>query len=95
MVLNDLKNRGVKDVYVFCIDGLAGFRGAIGAVCLQSQMHRCIIHQIRSSTRHVSYKHIKALMVDLKQVYQAINEDEEMKKLLHFKENWGKNILHV
>ena len=52
-VLNDLNNRGVKDVYLFCIDGLNGFREAIGAVYPKAQIQRCIIHQIRSSTRYV------------------------------------------
>ena len=64
--MNDLKNRGVKDVYVFCVDGLAGFREAINAAFPKSQIQRCIIHQIRSSTRYVSYKDIKSLMTDLK-----------------------------
>ena len=89
-VMNDLKNRGVKDVYVFCVDGLAGFREAINAAFPKSQIQRCIIHQIRSSTRYVSYKDIKALMADLKKVYQAINEDEAMNALLEFKEKWQK-----
>lgn len=89
-VLNDLKNRGVQDVYVFCVDGLNGFREAIGAVYPKAQIQRCIVHQIRSSTRYVSYKDIKALMADLKPVYQAINEDEGIKALLLFTEKWGK-----
>ena len=54
-VMNDLKNRGVNDVYVFCVDGLTGFREAINAAFPKSQIQRCIIHQIRSSTRYVSY----------------------------------------
>lgn len=89
-VLNDLKNRGVQDVYVFCVDGLTGFREAIGAAYPKSQIQRCIIHQIRSSTRYVSYKDIKALMADLKPVYQAVNEDEGMAALIRFTEKWGK-----
>lgn len=89
-VLNDLKNRGVQDVYVFCVDGLNGFREAIGAVYPKSQIQRCVIHQIRSSTRYVSYKDIKPLMADLKPVYQAINEEEGMAALLRFTEKWGK-----
>ena len=87
-VMNDLKNRGVKDVYVFCVDGLTGFREAINAAFPMSQIQRCIIHQIRSSTRYVSYKDIKTLMADLKKVYQAINEEEAMNALLEFKEKW-------
>ncbi len=89
-VMNDLKNRGVKDVYVFCVDGLAGFREAINAAFPRAQIQRCIIHQIRSSTRYVSYKDIKSLMADLKKVYQAINEDEALNALVEFKEKWQK-----
>lgn len=89
-VLNDLKNRGIEDVYVFCVDGLTGFRDAIAATFPKSQIQRCIIHQIRSSTRYVSYKDIKPLMADLKKVYQAINEDEARDALVQFKDNWAK-----
>ena len=89
-VMNDLKNRGIKDVYVFCVDGLTGFRDAIAAAFPKSQIQRCIIHQIRSSTRYVSYKDIKPLMADLKKVYQAINEDEAKNALIQFKDNWAK-----
>ena len=89
-VMNDLKNRGIKDVYVFCVDGLTGFREAINTAFPKAQIQRCIIHQIRSSTKYVSYKDIKALMADLKQVYQAINEDEAMNALVRFKEKWEK-----
>ncbi len=89
-VLNDVKTRGVKDVFLFCVDGLTGFREAIQAVYPNSQIQRCIIHQIRSSTRFVSYKHIKPLMSDLKKVYQAVSEDEAMNNLIIFKDKWGK-----
>ena len=89
-VMNDLKNRGVKDVYVFCVDGLTGFREAINAAFPHSQIQRCIIHQIRSSTRYVNYKDIKAVMADLKKVYQAVSEDEALNALMQFKENWQK-----
>ena len=89
-VMNDLKNRGIKDVYVFCVDGLTGFREAINAALPKSQIQRCIIHQIRSSTRYVTYKDIKAVMADLKRVYQAINEDEAMNALSEFKKKWAK-----
>ena len=84
-VMNDLRNRGIKDVYVFCVDGLNGFREAINAAFPHSQIQRCIIHQIRSSTKYVSYKDIKAVMADLKKIYQAINEDEARNALIQFK----------
>lgn len=89
-VLNDLKNRGVQSVYVFCVDGLTGFREAISSVYPKAQIQRCIIHQIRSSTKFVSYKDIKKLMSDLKTVYQAISEEEALNNLMKFKETWGK-----
>jgi transposase-like protein len=90
-VLNDMKTRGVRDVYLFCVDGLTGFREAIEAVYPMSQIQRCIIHQIRSSTRYVSYKDIKELMRDLKAVYQSVTEDEALNALIRFKEKWSKS----
>jgi len=89
-VLNDLKSRGVTDVYLFCVDGLSGFREAIGSAYPKAQIQRCIIHQIRYSTRFVSYKDIKELMADLKLVYKAVTEDEALNNLMIFKEKWGK-----
>lgn len=88
-VLNDLKSRGVLDVYLFCVDGLKGFREAIAAVYPKAQIQRCIIHQIRYSTRFVGYKDIKQLMADLKLVYRAVTEEEALENLMTFKEKWG------
>lgn len=90
-VLTELKSRGVKDVYLFCVDGLTGFREAIEAVYPKAEIQRCIIHQIRYSTRFVSYKDIKALMADLKLVYTAVTEDEALNNLIRFKEKWSKS----
>lgn len=89
-VLNDLKSRGVLDVYLFCVDGLKGFKDAISAVYPKAQIQRCIIHQIRYSTRFVGYKDIKQLMADLKLVYKAVTEEEALENLKAFKEKWGK-----
>lgn len=89
-VLNDLKSRGVLDVYLFCVDGLKGFQEAICAVYPKAQIQRCIIHQIRYSTRYVGYKDIKPLMADLKLVYKAVTEEEAFGNLMAFKEKWGK-----
>lgn len=90
-VMNDLKNRGIRDVYVFCVDGLTGFREAIGAAFPKSQIQRCIVHQIRSSTEYVNWKDMKEVMADLKKIYGAINEDEAMQGMVEFKEKWAKN----
>ncbi len=87
-VLNELKSRGVKNVDLFCVDGLSGFREAINAVYPFAGIQRCIIHQIRSSSRFVSYKHIKEFTADLKLVYGELNEEAAMEKLIDFKEKW-------
>ena len=65
-VLNGLKSRGAMDVYLLCTDGLCGMMEAIQAVYLNSRLQRCIVHQIRSSTRFVSWKDIKLVAADLK-----------------------------
>ncbi len=88
-VLTDLKNRGVQKVTIFSVDGLSGFEQAIKATYPESIVQRYIIHQIRSSTRYVSYKHIKELMRDLKSVYQAPNEESGYQMLMGFEEKWG------
>jgi transposase-like protein len=87
-VLNELKNRGVQDILIACIDGLTGFKEAINAVFGKTKIQRCIIHQIRSSTRYVSYKDIKALMADLKLVYKAPTEKAASVNLDKFEEKW-------
>ena len=92
-VLNELKSRGVKNVDLFCVDGLSGFREAINAVYPFAGIQRCIIHQIRSSSRFVSYKHIKTFTADLKLVYGALNEEAAMEKLIEFKEKWHHRTL--
>jgi transposase-like protein len=89
-VLNEIKSRGVKTVDLFCVDGLSGFREAINAVYPLAEIQRCIIHQIRSSTKFVSYKHIKEFVADLKLIYSALNEEFALEKLFAFKEKWQK-----
>ena len=87
-VLNDLKSRGVLDVYLFCTDGLCGMPQAIQAVYPKSRLQRCIVHQIRSSTKYVSYKDIKQLVADLKKIYTAVTEEEATQQLDNFAEKW-------
>lgn len=86
-VLHDLKKRGVNDVYVFCMDGLTGFRETINASFPKLQIQHCIVRQIRSSTRYVSYN-IKELTSDLKLIYRVINEDEVFSELQKFEQKW-------
>ena len=89
-VLNDLKSRGVLDVYLFCTDGLCGMMEAIRAVYPQSRLQRCIVHQIRSSTRFVSWKDVKQVAADLKKIYTSVTLDEAEENLLRFSEKWRK-----
>ena len=89
-VLTDLKNRGVKDVLIFSVDGLPGFKEAISASYPQSIIQRCIIHQIRNTFKYVSYKYSKELMNDFKVIYKAVNENEALSALDVVEEKWGK-----
>ena len=88
-VLNDLKNRGVQNVLIFCVDGLNGFKEAIGATFPFAKIQRCIIHQIRSSMKYIPYKDRKAFIADLKGVYTSVNEEIAMDNLLAMKDKWG------
>ena len=76
------------DVYLFCTDGLCGMMEAIRAVYPQSRLQRCIVHQIRSSTRFVSWKDIKQVVADLKKIYTSATLDEAEENLLQFSEKW-------
>ncbi len=89
-VLNDLKNRGVQNVLIFCVDDLNGFKEAIGAVYPFARIQRCIIHQIRSSMKYIPYKDRKVFVSDLKTVYSAVNEDSAMNNLMSLKDKWDK-----
>lgn len=88
-ILNGLKNRGVEDILIACVDGLTGFPQAIEAVFPQTEIQQCIIHQIRNTTKFVSYKEIKSLMVDLKRVYAAPTEEVALAELDSFDRKWG------
>lgn len=88
-VLNGLKNRGVSDILIASVDGLSGFVDAIHAAFPKTEVQRCIIHQIRSSCRYVSYKDIKQFTADLKPVYKAATEDIALAALDEFEAKWG------
>lgn len=87
-ILNGLKNRGVEDILITCVDGLVGFPEAITAVYPKTEIQQCVIHQIRNGTKYVSYKDIKALMADLKRVYGAIDEETALYELEQFATKW-------
>jgi transposase-like protein len=89
-VLNSLRNRGVEDVFIACTDNLTGFSNAIEAVFPKTDIQNCIIHQLRNSSKYVSYKDLKSLMADLKQVYAAVDEPSAEAALDRFAEKWDK-----
>lgn len=88
-VLTDLKNRGVRDILIACVDGLKGFPDAIQSVFPQTEVQLCIVHLIRSSTRQVAYSEMKEVAADLKPIYTAPNADEAERQLDGFDKKWG------
>ena len=88
-VMNGLKNRGVQDILIACVDGLTGFPQAIEAIYPKTEIQQCIIHQIRNTTRYVSYKDLRELMADLKRVYAAVDEQTALSELDNFDEKWS------
>jgi putative transposase len=88
-VLNELKNRGVKDILITCVDNLTGFSQAIAAAFPLTEIQKCVIHQIRNSIRYVSYKDLKQVTADLKPVYKAATEEAAQVALDRFEETWG------
>ncbi len=89
-VLNSLRNRGIEDIFIACTDNLCGFSAAIEAVFPKTEVQNCIIHQIRNSSKYVSYKDLKVLMADLKAIYAAVDEDAALMALDTFSEHWDK-----
>jgi putative transposase len=89
-VLNGLKTRGVEDILIASVDGLKGFVEAIEVAFPTTEVQRCIIHQIRASTRYVSYKDVKAFIADLRPVYKAATEKDALGALDEFENKWSK-----
>ena len=87
-VLNELKNREVKDILVICADGLTGIKEAIGAAFPKTEYQRCIVHQVRNTLKYVPDKDRKAFATDLKTIYQAPDEKKALVALEHVTEKW-------
>jgi len=88
-VLTELKQRGVKDIYVACMDGLKGLPGAVNAVFPQTLTQLCIVHLVRASLRYVSSKNVRAVVAALKRIYQSISKEEAAAELDAFETEWG------
>lgn len=87
-VLTELNNRGVKDIFIACVDGLTGFPEAINTVFSKTKIQLCIVHLVRNSLRYVPYKDMKAVAADLKTIYRAISVEQAEEALLAFNEKW-------
>ena len=88
-VLADLKNRGVKDLLIASVDGLKGFEEAIKATFPKAEIQKCIVHQIRNSTKFVNYKDRKPFCADMREIYTAPNEEAGLAAFDRFEEKWG------
>ncbi|WP_144408297.1 IS256 family transposase, partial [Sulfuricella sp. T08] len=88
-VVTELKNRGVQDIFIACVDGLKGFPEAIEAVFPKTAVQLCIVHLVRYSLNYVSWKLRKAVAADLRIIYSAATVEEAEAKLAEFEEKWG------
>jgi transposase-like protein len=90
-ILNELKNRGVKDILIICADGLSGMKEAITAAFPKTEYQRCIVHQVRNTLRYVGEKNKKEMAKDLKTIYHAPSEETARAKLSEVTKKWEKN----
>lgn len=90
-VLNELKNRGVKDILVICADGLTGMKEAVNAAFPQTELQRCIVHQVRNTLKYVGEKNKKEFAKDLKTIYHAPSEEAALEQLERVTEKWEKD----
>ena len=88
-IVTELKNRGVQDIFIACVDGLKGFPEAIEAVYPNTQVQLCMVHMVRHALSYVSHRDRKAVATDLKTIYQASTLDEAESQLTQFEETWA------
>lgn len=95
LILEDLKRRGVAEIFFFCVDGLTGFKEVIEEVYPKAHVQRCIVHMIRSSTRFVPYKDIKKVCSDLRKIYTAADRNQALTALESFAAKWDKKYPEI
>ena len=88
-MLTDIKNRGVEDVFIACIDNLSGFAEAVESIFPKTEVQLCVIHQIRNSRKYIAWKDVKAFMQDLKQIYKARTKAAAEHNLDKLEARWG------
>ena len=89
-VLNDLQNRGIEDIFIACIDNLSGFGDAIEDYYPETEVQLCLVHQMRNSAKYVTYSDLRAVMKDLKVIYQSPTEQKGLEALEQAREKWNK-----
>jgi putative transposase len=89
-VLTELRNRGVRDIYLVCVDGLKGFPQAIESIFPKAQVQLCIVHLVRASMKYVTWKDLKKVVADLKPIYRAVAAEEAERQLSEFAAKWPK-----
>jgi putative transposase len=94
-VLTELKNRGLNDILIACVDGLKGFPEAINSVYPQTHIQLCIIHMVRNSLKYVSWKDYKAVTADLKSIYQSVTEESALHALDDFSQKWDEKYPQI
>jgi putative transposase len=87
-ILTEIRNRGVNEILIACVDGLKGFPEAIQAVYPQTEVQLCIVHMVRNSLNYVNWKERKQVAADLKQIYRATTEEEAEHRLSDFERQW-------
>jgi putative transposase len=94
-ILTEIRNRGVQDILIACVDGLKGFPEAIQSVYPQTQVQLCIVHMVRNSLNYVSWKERKAVAADLKQIYRAATVEEAEQRLCEFEQRWDEKYSSI
>jgi putative transposase len=88
--LTELRNRGIRDIYLVCVDGLKGFPQAIESIFPHAQVQLCIVHMVRASLNYVTWQDRKKVVADLKPIYKATTVDEAEQHLTEFESKWPK-----
>ena len=94
-VLSELKDRGVEDILICCTDGLSGFKEAIETTFPQTTIQRCIIHQVRYTSKYIPHKHKKAYCQGLKAIYTSPTEEAALQALIHMQESWPQYKIYL
>ena len=94
-VLTELKNRGLQDIFIACVDGLSGFPEAINTVYPDTKVQLCVVHMVRNSLKYVAYKDRKPVAADLRKIYQATTLEQAERALEAFAERWDDYYLSI